>query len=554
MRDDTFQERHTHGYDIPSSNCMKHSSTRLLTHSSFFLFQAYENLCRWVQSECSSTSGAASDTGSQGGGGGINPLDSPSSTASAATQIGGKLLKQAIEALKSRPVLLKYCAEEVASARHNVFFRKFLDALTKGAGPSSPSIEQHMNTNPVKYVRKIFEWLSQNIEREKEVFSSLFSEARGESSIEFLLDRVFEGVCRPLRVRLEQVLLSTSVRRSDTYQICRILEHYSDHVVGLVGEQCTLAVTVRESCEKAVQKFGGELKQAYSKLLGSTAKPLSSSSGNSGKSGGKEGGVQLEPPAAFLGELEALSSIISMPTGGVGGADKVEKVEKAKETASRVDEALGENVKILCEFCEASASQVLKVESEGFFLSDQQQNALPRGAHQMYLANCYQLLLATLAKKYERKGKSSIELEIETIVDKNLGDLVAIIVEGLMAERSLAEKLERIRLYQESDSASTRAMARDPALGLDDLKLVLSDIHTYMLQWISGDQELPSLKCLKDAETQKDVQNKVLTSLSQAYDEIYTVLADPANRYPKSAVASIQHSPQYIQDLLKACM
>ena len=48
------------------------------------------------------------------------------------------LLSRALRALRARPVLLRYCAEEVASARHSSVFKAFLLALTHGGPQGRP--------------------------------------------------------------------------------------------------------------------------------------------------------------------------------------------------------------------------------------------------------------------------------------------------------------------------------------------------------------------------------------------------------------------------------
>lgn len=46
------------------------------------------------------------------------------------------LLATAVAALRDQPALLRYCADEVANARHSAMFQSFVVALTRG-GPSN---------------------------------------------------------------------------------------------------------------------------------------------------------------------------------------------------------------------------------------------------------------------------------------------------------------------------------------------------------------------------------------------------------------------------------
>lgn len=74
---------------------------------------------RWVQAQCHS----------------LTDLDTPEVN---------PLLQQAAAALRQRPVLFRYCAEEVATARHNAVFQNFVTALTQGGPNGMPRpIEMH---------------------------------------------------------------------------------------------------------------------------------------------------------------------------------------------------------------------------------------------------------------------------------------------------------------------------------------------------------------------------------------------------------------------------
>eukprot|EP00232_Nephroselmis_pyriformis_P023605 CAMPEP_0182872834 /NCGR_PEP_ID=MMETSP0034_2-20130328/11959_1 /TAXON_ID=156128 /ORGANISM="Nephroselmis pyriformis, Strain CCMP717" /LENGTH=312 /DNA_ID=CAMNT_0025005447 /DNA_START=10 /DNA_END=945 /DNA_ORIENTATION=+ len=116
---------------------------------------AYERLCRWVQAECR----ALGDT------------DTPEV---------GEQLQQAARALRERPVLFKYCAEEVANTRHNALFRRFIAALTRGGPGGMPRpIEMHAH-DPRRYVGDMAAWLHQALASEKELAVALFGDEGGE--------------------------------------------------------------------------------------------------------------------------------------------------------------------------------------------------------------------------------------------------------------------------------------------------------------------------------------------------------------------------------------
>ena len=56
-----------------------------------------------------------------------------------------------MQALRARPVLYKYCVEEVSRTRHNALFRRFISALTRGGPGGMPKpIEVHAH-DPQRY-------------------------------------------------------------------------------------------------------------------------------------------------------------------------------------------------------------------------------------------------------------------------------------------------------------------------------------------------------------------------------------------------------------------
>ncbi|KAL9275464.1 Conserved oligomeric Golgi complex subunit 6-like protein, partial [Drosera capensis] len=105
---------------------------------------AYERLCRWVQTESRK----------------LGDTDNPEVN---------ELLKTAVRCLKERPVLFKYCAEELANMRHNALFRRFISALTRGGPSGVPRpIEVHAH-DPLRYVGDMLAWLHQALASEREL-------------------------------------------------------------------------------------------------------------------------------------------------------------------------------------------------------------------------------------------------------------------------------------------------------------------------------------------------------------------------------------------------
>ncbi|KAJ3296955.1 Golgi transport complex subunit 6 [Borealophlyctis nickersoniae] len=229
---------------------------------------AYEKLFRWGQAECRSMN-----------------RDSPEVTPA---------MKDAMRALKRRPVLFQTIVDEVSHTRRAALVRAFIDALTRGGPGGYPRpIELHAHDS-LRYVGDMLAWLHQAAASEREMLEGLFDvaqEARRKSSIdatspvsgnadelgvgEFVpeeaaiiqvLDKNLEGTCRPLRVRIEQVL-SSQPGAITAYRITNLIQFYSSIILKVIGSSAQLALTLEEVSEAAFKAFMDALNAQASHLL-----------------------------------------------------------------------------------------------------------------------------------------------------------------------------------------------------------------------------------------------------------------------------------------------
>lgn len=152
----------------------------------------------------------------------------------------GNLIVEAMSRLQDRPVLFKYVLDEFGNARRAVLVRNFIDALTAGPKP----IEALASSDPKRYVGDIFAFLHQAIPNERENLLHLvrncekndFSEA-----IDSTLINIAEGVCHPLKVRIELVL-SGGEETLVLFQVSNLVRFYQKILTQVVNggqlEQC----------------------------------------------------------------------------------------------------------------------------------------------------------------------------------------------------------------------------------------------------------------------------------------------------------------------------
>jgi hypothetical protein len=231
------------------------------------------------------------------------------------------ILTTAVAALRQRPVLFKYCAEEVATARHNALFQRFIIALTRGGPGGLPRpIEMHAH-DPRRYVADMLAWVHQVLAGEREFVLALFgmgeaaggdageeeggaadgrvlrsssgggaaaagplsptkarngaaagsSSRPGEAEVEglshqALLGRIFESVCKPLKVRVEQVLLMSPPLLL-CYQLSQLVGFYHALVERVLGPEAALTLTIAGCRDMATRTFMEQLRASGDRLL-----------------------------------------------------------------------------------------------------------------------------------------------------------------------------------------------------------------------------------------------------------------------------------------------
>nr|CAD7568801.1 unnamed protein product [Timema californicum] len=196
---------------------------------------ALERLYRWTQTHCRN-------------------IESPEMS---------ELLAQAMACLQDRPVLFnspvtslvltdspqltpdsqhlvdicRYVLDEYCTSRRSVLVRAFIDALTQGGPGGTPKpIEMHAH-DPKRYVGDMLAWLHQFIPGEKENLLTLLKGCQKLDVSEYIqqtLSNITEGVCHPLRVRMEQIL-TFEVGPIVLYGVTNLARFYKQVIVQVVG-------------------------------------------------------------------------------------------------------------------------------------------------------------------------------------------------------------------------------------------------------------------------------------------------------------------------------
>lgn len=249
--------------------------------------EAFRHVCSWIQREC-------------------QRIESPDDAQSAEIT---ETMPKAMKCLRARPPLYSYCAEEIAIARKTAVYQKFIQALSQGARP----IESH-SSDPWRYANDMLAWIHASIAGEMELVGVMFegcysasglvkrteslervvedgsirekagmqggdnvgdggdgdgADAGGMTqhlSLQEIMDTIFESVCRPLKRRLDQILLAAPSPVLN-FQLATLFSFYIKTIAPVMGDKSHLSVTLR-ACRAASEKaLKDQMKQRGERLV-----------------------------------------------------------------------------------------------------------------------------------------------------------------------------------------------------------------------------------------------------------------------------------------------
>ncbi|KAL5741089.1 hypothetical protein ACOSQ2_030269 [Xanthoceras sorbifolium] len=501
---------------------------------------AYERLCRWVQAECRK----------------LGDTENPEV---------GELLKTAVRCLKERPVLFKYCAEEVANMRHNALFRRFISALTRGGPGGLPRpIEVHAH-DPLRYVGDMLGWLHQALASERELVlglldpdaavdtgptASRFSKSlendfgKTDSDLTFVLDRIFEGVCRPFKVRVEQVLQSQP-SLIISYKLSITLEFYSYTIQDLLGRDTALCNTLWALKDAAQKTFFDILKSRGEKLL--RYPPLVA--------------VDLSPPPAVREGVSILLEIIdnydSMMVPASGKKPVFDPVISALldpivqmcEQAAEAHKSKGAGHSSRRSSRMSSDSGQLNKSSVDAILSNSSSNSSAQNTEtpsKVFLINCLcaiqqPLLGHEVAAEYVKNLGSMIDNHMHVLVDKE--------VDTILRRCSLSQKMHHFHSSVNKEVSNT--VARPPLAEIQETSPgSLSECLKAFFGLILGSEgSLPEFELVQVPKLRSEACLQVAKALAEAYDLIYKAIMAPENGYPDPKSLA-RHPPDQIRTIL----
>ncbi|XP_030633265.1 conserved oligomeric Golgi complex subunit 6 [Chanos chanos] len=435
---------------------------------------AYEQLYRWAQNECRGLTQETCD---------IAPV-----------------MSQAMEALQDRPVLYKYTLDEFGTARRSAVVRGFIDALTRGGPGGTPRpIEMHSH-DPLRYVGDMLAWLHQATASEKEHLEALLKQVtlQGvEENMQEVVGHITEGVCRPLKVRIEQVIVAEpgSVL---LYKLSNLLKFYHHTISGIIGTSvASLLITMEEMHVLSKKMFFNSLSLHASRLMDKVELPP----------------PDLGPTASLTQTLSLLREVLASHDSSVIPLD-ARQADFAQVLSCILDPLL--------QLCTVSASNL--------------------GTADMatYMVNSLYMMKTTLALfEFTDKRLEMLEFQIEAHLDTLINEQASYVLTRV--------GLSYIYNSVQQHSSEQGPLANLPSMDSSSLKAAMVQFDRYLSS--PDTLVMPQLNFLLSASIKEQIFRQSTELVCRAYGEVYAAVTNSANGY-KEPESILHRSPQQVKTLL----
>lgn len=488
--------------------------------------EAYEKVLRFVQAEC-----------------GRLDVDAEEQEDDAV------LLKNAIRALRARPMLLRLCSEEVGSSRRASLVGRFVAALTTGGPGGMPRpIEMHAH-DPMRYTNDMLAWMHQALASEKELMYRLFATsdqasgraagaatnghgARGvptdneervrahndELAVK-VLNAVFDALCRPFRIRFEQAL-EHQLPVVVLYRLASLLEFYAGTMGQLLGPNAALPEMLMECNSIAMYAFFSSWKSKMAAFRNTGAGPSE----------------ELTPPLAVFQSMTRLDEI--MATLDASLAPK-------EARHGQIGAILEVILNPLLSLCDSMSTKGLSTLESHVFLSNCiDAMRMPLAAYSFAAERVEQLIVSS-----DEHIDEYIRFAALAVLRRcGLAERVRVLGEAKIARAKRDNATAEAESETGKDEIERLRRASQPLsmqVGMDVESLSISVKNFYAL--LFGGSSIGSIDALSPPAVEKignvrarnRAKESVAKAIADAHSDITEAVLDPYNEYGPDAVTTI---------------
>eukprot|EP01132_Coremiostelium_polycephalum_P009376 gene9376-11518_t len=449
-----------------------------------------------------------------------------------------KGLSNALSALQARPLLLRYCLEDISTYRSKVIGTGFITALTLG-GPNGVPRPIEINAHdPQRYLGDMLAWIHQTLASEFEILSlllgkitikiplfddnnqeqqqdnnhqnSTISHSTSDQDISNISEQIepihkvlsssFESVSRPLSIRVEKILQSKP-GVTVIYKMVSVLDFYSRIAAGITNNTVSKVSSIFNNLKShCLSVFLTQIKDQFDKLERSPTIP----------------GQDLQPTIEIKDSINKLNELITTFNGSLIPVEDKEK-EYTPVFSSIIQKIIN--------LCTLSATRASK---------------LPLISAAVFMINCLSLIQNVLSI-YDFSVSNvemlvgQIEAHMDTLVEEQTAEILQLMGIG-----------QKLSILQYSESKTP--LSQIP--GMDRMSMVQA-IRQFDTSIESSFGSLVMTNCEKisNAKLRAASKRSVSKLISTAYSSLYSNIMDPFNQYddPHSI---FQYKPEQINTML----
>ncbi|KAK3855594.1 hypothetical protein Pcinc_038022 [Petrolisthes cinctipes] len=407
------------------------------------------------------------------------------------------LVTEALAALQERPVLFNLVVEEWVVVRRGWLVRGFLDALTMGGPGGAPRPIELQAHDPQRYVGDMLAWVHQALPSEREAAQALFDKCSnidpGEQTRNTVAG-ISESVCRPLRTRIEQMIVTDQRREGGKkpvllYKISNLLRFYHN-TIKQVTDGGLLVATLDELHQLSYKMFISALQSQVSQVS-----------------------ERLEPPGEVLAPTPGVARTLALLTEVTTAATIADDARHDyKQIVSCVVDPLVNAIN-------ESASGLGAIESA------------------VYLLNCFHQLHSTLSLLHTTGEKlemiqGQIDAQLDTLAEEQIN--------------AVCHSLGVASMYPIINNPPT-PLSQHPTCHPIAVQAFMTKLDGFLAA--PDHLLLPHTRLLLSPAFRRTLQQRTAQALASVYSQLYALVHDPVHAYTDPATLLPRH-PSTVDSLL----
>ncbi|XP_075706158.1 conserved oligomeric Golgi complex subunit 6 isoform X2 [Rhinoderma darwinii] len=406
--------------------------------------------------------------------------------------------------------------------------------------------------DPLRYAGDMLAWLHQATASEKEHLESLLKlvNIQGvEDHIREVVGHITEGVCRPLKVRIEQVIISEPGAVL-LYKISNLLKFYHHTISAIIGTSGSALLTTIEEMHFLSKKiFFNSLTLHASKLLD---KPLFYNAPLCGV----YGFIAVLWTDTSISAADLWSSfrvIVGVFIDSLINALLVRSVELPPADLGPSN-VLNQTLTLLREVLVSHDSSVVPLDARQAdfvqvlscvldpLLQMCTVSASTLGTADMatYMVNCLYVMKTTLALfEFTDKRLEMLQFQIDAHLDTLINEQASYVL--------TRAGLSQIYSCLQQHKPEQGPLSNLPSMDALSLKASMAQFDRYLSA--SDNLQMPQMNFFLSATVKEQIMKQSTELVCRAYRELYDAVMDPANSY-KEPASILHRSPQQVQTLL----